>query len=653
MKKLYFLLLTVLSVSVGFAQGSETFDNFTETGSSYASGTFTGNDGSTWTYVESRGDFSITGKSIMLGRNRTPQAELTSGTITGGIGTINFNYQRAYSTNVNLNILVNGIVVGNVTSTDATVQNSGTFTVNQPGDVVIQFISVNNSDGQVVIDDITWTGYTGTASPILAITSPSDNQEFVSGTTSVDISTTVQNFTVDALPSNGGTGDGHIHWTVNGIDQPMKYDLLDETIPTVDGGTYVVVMTLVDNMHTPITPAVTETVTFTVAYPCTLNVGAIVETCNTITPATTDTYNVSIDYTGGGNSTYTIDTGGNGTVGGDDPSTVAAGTIVISNILEGTDFTVTFTGDPANSGCDFTRNINSPNCDPQLILPITEPFSYPDGSLVGNSDWETTSGNAGDLLVTSGQITVQHGTPSEDVALPFTAVTGDLFYSFDMSIADLGSPYSGTDNEYFAHFRGVDNTFLARLDVVPPSGAGDFSLGIATNASTAEATWATDLLYGTVYRVTVRYDQDTNIAQLWVDAASETDTSILGLDGTDPGEVIASFAFRQSDSSLNEGIVVDNLIISETFAQTLSNTEFNTPITNFSVYPNPTNTGYVNITTPSNTAVKVTVYDVLGKQVLTKTLNNNRLNVSSLKSGIYILHLNQNGTSTTKKLVVN
>ena len=110
MKKLYFLLFTFLITSFSFSQGTENFDNFTETGSSYASGTFTGQDGSTWTYVQSRGDQSITDKSIMLGRNRSPQAEVYSGSISGGVGTINFNYQRAFSTNVNLNILVNATV---------------------------------------------------------------------------------------------------------------------------------------------------------------------------------------------------------------------------------------------------------------------------------------------------------------------------------------------------------------------------------------------------------------------------------------------------------------------------------------------------------------------------------------------------------------
>ncbi|WP_452224937.1 T9SS type A sorting domain-containing protein [Lacinutrix chionoecetis] len=74
-------------------------------------------------------------------------------------------------------------------------------------------------------------------------------------------------------------------------------------------------------------------------------------------------------------------------------------------------------------------------------------------------------------------------------------------------------------------------------------------------------------------------------------------------------------------------------------------------ITEFSIFPNPTNTGFVNINTTSNEAINATVFDVLGKQVLSQTVND-RLNVSNLNAGVYILHLNQNGATTTKKLVI-
>ena len=70
------------------------------------------------------------------------------------------------------------------------------------------------------------------------------------------------------------------------------------------------------------------------------------------------------------------------------------------------------------------------------------------------------------------------------------------------------------------------------------------------------------------------------------------------------------------------------------------------------IYPNPTSVGYVNIKSTSNDTVSVVVFDVLGKQVLDQTVNNDRLNVSSLKSGIYIMKISQNNGTVTKKLVI-
>ena len=72
----------------------------------------------------------------------------------------------------------------------------------------------------------------------------------------------------------------------------------------------------------------------------------------------------------------------------------------------------------------------------------------------------------------------------------------------------------------------------------------------------------------------------------------------------------------------------------------------------FSVYPNPTSLGYVNITSNNADDMSVKVFDVLGKQVLNQTVSNNRLNVSSLNSGVYIIKISQNNATITKKLVV-
>ena len=485
----------------------------------------------------------------------------------------------------------------------------------------------------------------GTYSPMvntnatITITSPNNTQALDSGTASVDVEFTVANApgaTVNiSVTTNGGTPV-----VTNGVTSPFTIS------PTADGDTFNVSVDLVDGGVLD-----SDAIDFSIAYPCTLQVGTITETCDSITPATTDTYNVTIEYTGGGTSTYTIDTGGNGTVGGDDPTSVTDGTITISGILEGTDFTVNFLGDAANSSCDFNRNINSPNCDPQLMLPLYDDFSYADGSLTANPNWTGFSGNDGDLLVTSGQALVQHGTPSEDANIAFSSVTGDVYYAFDFSVNDPGGIITGGDYEYFAVFKDDGFGFRARIDIAEALNGGDFTVGISSTGSTADAVWPTDFSFGTTYRATVRYNQDTNIAELWIDASTETDTSILGADEADPGTTITQFALRQSDSSLNEGILIDNLAITQSFDATLS-TEDITIINEFSLYPNPTDTGFVTISSSNSDALAIQVFDILGKQVKNEILTNNTLDVSNLTTGIYIVKITQDNASTTKKLVI-
>ncbi len=151
-----------MMTGLAWAQGHETFDNFTETGTSYGNNTFTGQDGSDWSYTQCRGDYEINGKAIMIGRNRNPQSYFESGTITGGgIGQLKFKYMQAFATNVNLNVFVNGGNKGNFTSNNELeqIKESGVIDVNVDGDFVLKFINNVNGAGQVCVDDIEWTAY--------------------------------------------------------------------------------------------------------------------------------------------------------------------------------------------------------------------------------------------------------------------------------------------------------------------------------------------------------------------------------------------------------------------------------------------------------------------------------------------------------------
>ncbi|SCY46710.1 T9SS type A sorting domain-containing protein [Flavobacterium caeni] len=85
-----------------------------------------------------------------------------------------------------------------------------------------------------------------------------------------------------------------------------------------------------------------------------------------------------------------------------------------------------------------------------------------------------------------------------------------------------------------------------------------------------------------------------------------------------------------------------------TFA--LATKQFN--IAGLKVYPNPAKGGNLFITSDSNETKSVAIYNVLGKQVLTATVNNAPINVSNLSAGVYIVKVTEAGKTATKKLVI-
>ncbi len=205
MKKVLLFIAAVMLSAISFGQGLETLKNYPETSSTYADGTFTGQDGSIWTYSQCRGDGEITEETLMLGKDRTPLANLASGSISGGCGTLSFKYLQAFSTNVNLDVLINGNKVTSVISSGEqnTVKNSGPISVNVSGDFSISF-SQPSRGGQVCIDDITWTEYI-IGSLSLELTSPNGGESYDPGdvVNATWTSENIANINIDALTPNG------------------------------------------------------------------------------------------------------------------------------------------------------------------------------------------------------------------------------------------------------------------------------------------------------------------------------------------------------------------------------------------------------------------------------------------------------------------
>lgn len=86
----------------------------------------------------------------------------------------------------------------------------------------------------------------------------------------------------------------------------------------------------------------------------------------------------------------------------------------------------------------------------------------------------------------------------------------------------------------------------------------------------------------------------------------------------------------------------------------LNNTSFEK--TGFTLYPNPAKESITIKTSAENTAVKIDLFDLTGKLLLSKNLNNtneNTISTNALVKGVYLLTIDtKNGTSYTDKLVI-
>ena len=80
----------------------------------------------------------------------------------------------------------------------------------------------------------------------------------------------------------------------------------------------------------------------------------------------------------------------------------------------------------------------------------------------------------------------------------------------------------------------------------------------------------------------------------------------------------------------------------------------NKAIVGFATYPNPVSKGILTISSASDSLKNLTIFNLLGKQVLSSSFSGiqSNVDVSSISAGIYILKVTEAGKTATKKLVI-
>lgn len=389
--------------------------------------------------------------------------------------------------------------------------------------------------------------------------------------------------------------------------------------------------------------------------PCSLVLNAETRVCNATT-LSLDTYTTTIPFTGGGTTTYTL-SATSGTISGDNPSTAATGNIIISGVTEGTNNTLTISG-----GCSIVKTITAPECKPVNTLPFTDSFPYTVGnSLNGEQKWSIL--NTGDNIVTatgnlsytgitsSGNLITFGGAGAESRTLFTNTTTGTINARMLVSVTDISGITTDLAGSYFAALTDNASSFTnARLWVRKNGTQIQYGIG----AATTDAVWDTTLYNtGTTQYLVLGYDFANNQVFLCVNPTIGGTVSPTTLyTPTTAISGIGGFVFRQDSATLTPtALSIDELTIDTSLNFTLGNDSFS-QIDGLKLYPNPVKGGTLYVETALNNNVQVTIYDIVGKQVLNTTVTNNAINVSELTSGVYVVTVTEEGKTTSKKLMI-
>ena len=172
--------------------------------------------------------------------------------------------------------------------------------------------------------------------------------------------------------------------------------------------------------------------------------------------------------------------------------------------------------------------------------------------------------------------------------------------------------------------------------------------------------WSASLLFsttagdqdadGTVDEVTVTISGSTENNFDWVFVTNGAGELLYGPVSGTQDEVVTS-----TDGTINvylaaDGSVMGGPITFDVSCAGLSVNDFD--LSDLKLYPNPVNGDYVTIQSSVSGEKNIEVYDITGKRLINTILNSDKLDVSSVSSGVYLVKVTIQGQTKVSKLII-
>lgn len=217
------------------------------------------------------------------------------------------------------------------------------------------------------------------------------------------------------------------------------------------------------------------------------------------------------------------------------------------------------------------------------------------------------------------------------------STAGNVEFSFNQESATAGSfIYVTNDADNFKAFFGIDATYTSGIMSIN----GDDAIELYENGQIID-------VYGDVNADFSDTDYD------YLDGWAYRKSNI-----TPEGTTFTSDNWTYSGINVFDGETLNSSAPSPfpIGSYTNSNTASvgDNFIEGFATYPNPVTNNKFILTSNNNAKKDITIFNVLGKKVLSLTVSGTKTNVdvSDVSSGVYILKVTENGKTATKKLVV-
>ncbi|MEN3324442.1 T9SS type A sorting domain-containing protein [Mariniflexile soesokkakense] len=292
-----------------------------------------------------------------------------------------------------------------------------------------------------------------------------------------------------------------------------------------------------------------------------------------------------------------------------------------------------------------------------------------------------------DLNPTGNAVYWQGG--GEDGELDFPAVSGDgksIYFSFLLDVVGWATTTSGHVPEQYRHVSlGINDSGNVGpgIHIGPTAAGGDMkfriALGESDRSQAGEFAWyPTEYTYtdlGTdpsptvnqffiVIKFTINNDfladgvTPTGTGYMWINptiASGEPAPDVTHKSLTRNRTSFQSVLLQASSNNRNPASYVDEIRVTGSWEEALGLPALSVSkneIEGLKVYPNPAK-DYLTIESNATKISSIEMYNVLGAKVLSsKALVNNKLNVSTLSRGVYVLRINADASSSTRKIVI-